>query len=485
LPEKTVERTNYQNESMKIVERSFTPADQVSFAALSGDFNPMHLDEVAARRTLFGAPVVHGVHLLFWALESWLSNRNYAPASLRRLTATFTRGALVGETVHTSVVSDGDEFALRVDRGQSRLASIWGKLGAPLAYLETLPPMEAPKECRVMEYAAVSQAAGSLPLSYCGAEANRLFPQLSAALPPFQLAALLATTRLVGMECPGLHSLYSAMALSFAQEATGPPRMNFRVVRADGGGGLRLAVDGPGFQGKLEAFVRPVPRGQPPVRELAPMVKEGEFSEQRAVVIGGSRGLGEVAAKLLAIGGADVTITYHRGKEDAEAVAADINTTGGSCRVAQFDCNHPAPILLLQPPTHLYYFATPHVTSDKKVAFSAERFVEYCRYYVSNFAHTLLEVAQDVPAIDVFYPSTVFLDEDAPNVPEYCAAKAAGEELCKQMTRRFPGWHIYAPRLPRMATDQNNWLVPTEMAAPEIVILSHLREMRVRATRQT
>ncbi len=45
-------------------------ADQLAFAALSGDYNPMHVDALAARRTQAGAPVVHGMHALLWALDA-------------------------------------------------------------------------------------------------------------------------------------------------------------------------------------------------------------------------------------------------------------------------------------------------------------------------------------------------------------------------------------------------------------------------------
>ena len=45
-------------------------ADQLAFAALSGDYNPMHVDALAARRTQAGAPVVHGMHVLLWALDA-------------------------------------------------------------------------------------------------------------------------------------------------------------------------------------------------------------------------------------------------------------------------------------------------------------------------------------------------------------------------------------------------------------------------------
>ena len=74
---------------MKVLsERMFAPDHQNRFAALSGDFNPMHVDAVAARRTLFGVPVVHGVHLLCWALDSWMGSRSPGEVALERLTET-------------------------------------------------------------------------------------------------------------------------------------------------------------------------------------------------------------------------------------------------------------------------------------------------------------------------------------------------------------------------------------------------------------
>ena len=52
--------------------KKFTLKDQNNFAKLSGDYNPVHLDPILTRRTLFGSPIVHGVHGLLWALDRWL-----------------------------------------------------------------------------------------------------------------------------------------------------------------------------------------------------------------------------------------------------------------------------------------------------------------------------------------------------------------------------------------------------------------------------
>ena len=51
-----------------MAERRFTLEVQHAFAALSGDYNPAHVDPVAARRSLCGQCVAHGMHLVRWAL---------------------------------------------------------------------------------------------------------------------------------------------------------------------------------------------------------------------------------------------------------------------------------------------------------------------------------------------------------------------------------------------------------------------------------
>ncbi|MEA2141994.1 MAG: hypothetical protein QOI64_424 [Solirubrobacteraceae bacterium] len=41
--------------------RTITEADIVNFAGVSGDFNPLHTDEVFAKETIYGRRIAHGV----------------------------------------------------------------------------------------------------------------------------------------------------------------------------------------------------------------------------------------------------------------------------------------------------------------------------------------------------------------------------------------------------------------------------------------
>jgi NAD(P)-dependent dehydrogenase (short-subunit alcohol dehydrogenase family) len=56
-----------------------------------------------------------------------------------------------------------------------------------------------------------------------------------------------------------------------------------------------------------------------------------------ALVTGGSRGLGREMALQIARGGADVVLTYHRQRAEAEAVVAQIETSGRRAAALQLD----------------------------------------------------------------------------------------------------------------------------------------------------
>ena len=276
-----------------------------------------------------------------------------------------------------------------------------------------------------------------------------------------------------------MHSLYSELRLS-AVGANTRTNTDYKVENFDGRFGLAtIKLDAPGMEGGIKGFLRPAPLQQASYSSLVGEVESGAFSGQRAVIIGGSRGLGEIAAKLLAIGGADVKISYYRGEEEAEQLVKEIAAGGGKAASFQFnvlapDCNSILGSDGDWVPTHLYYFATPFIASSTKGAFSTDIFEKFSAYYLTGFYRTTEPLCQR-GLKNIFYPSTVYADEMPLDMGEYAVAKIAGEALCDFLEKSDPGINLYRPRLPRVETDQTVSMLPVDNANPVPVMVENLR----------
>ena len=162
----------------------------------------------------------------------------------------------------------------------------------------------------------------------------------------------------------------------------------------------------------------------------------GRYQGQKALVIGGSRGLGELTAKVLAAGGADVKISYLQGREDAQRVCAEI---GGNCSAFQFDVTSDRAVSpALMDASHVYFFATARIRKEN----TPEALQAYCDVYVKAFEQLVKRLAASVKPIHVFYPSSVFVSERPSGFEAYSSAKEEGEHKCAELHDLYPQ-HTY------------------------------------------
>ncbi len=457
--------------------RAFTSSDQRAFALLSGDFNPLHLDPLRARKTFFGRPIVHGIHLLLMALESVTdrSSRN-----LSRCKASFKKGVGVEEP-----------YTLRVTRQETSRCEmeirVFGSLAAKFlfefddqvirrevkshVYAEDDAEPESPEE--------LSGRKGSMELGFDAERLKALFPNLALQMSPHQVGSVLATTRLVGMVCPGMNSVYSGMEMRYAnvpepREIAGDSEgFHWQVASTDERFGLvDLKVEGQGFEGEIEALVRPAPVEQPSSRELKGRVRGMDFGGRRCLIIGGSRGLGEICSKILALGGAEVLLTYNQGREEGARVVEDIRAEGGVARCEPYNVIDPPSDMASMlggefQPTELYYFATPPLIVGDKYGFSFEVYEKYRRFYVDGFVKLVLLLKEESgDQLRCVYPSSVAVEETPAGWAEYAAAKAEGEAMCRYLQGALRNTTIESWRLPRIMTDLTATAMPVDSADP-------------------
>ena len=468
--------------------RTVDAALQERFAALSGDRNPIHMDAVAARRTQAGQPVVHGVHTLLWALEE-LAKAGQLANSMTRIKAKFLKWIYLGDlaTVHLLNLEPDEPLQLEVAVGGLTVLTAEILLGARESQTPQrpwTPSPEAPRtgalDLTLTDLPDRSGQAFVAPYS----RAQELFPHLTAHLGAATVAEIAASSYVVGMEAPGLHSMFSKLDVTLLDITEPVPRaaLHYSVTYVDERfRKLRIAVEGRAVQGFLEAFVRVPPVRQASMEVVAKFVHPGEFAGMNALVIGGSRGLGALTAKLIAAGGGTVALTYTLGRTEAEALVSEIQASGGSASAWPYDVRRsPTQQMSALPiaPTHLFYFATGTIFRPKLGVLSAPLLPEFLQFYVQGFYDLCLALnTRPGQQLSVFYPSTVFVDERPAGMTEYAMAKAAGEQLCADMNLHLPGVRILVHRLPKLPTDQTAGVLPERETDALEALLPVLRTM--------
>lgn len=102
-----------------VLSHALTRTDLVRYAGASGDFNPMHTDEVAAKEAGLPSVFGHGMFsmgLLGRAVTDWAGAGNLKVYGVR-----FTRQTWPGETLSTRIVVSGKE---ETDEGKIIVAEV-------------------------------------------------------------------------------------------------------------------------------------------------------------------------------------------------------------------------------------------------------------------------------------------------------------------------------------------------------------------------
>jgi hypothetical protein len=482
--------------SQIVASRVFTQKLQEAFALVSGDRNPMHMDRVAARRTQAGLPVVHGIHTLLWALESLVA-AGYTLSTPIRMKVKFPKWVYIDDEVDLSLppseTATLHQFNVQV-------------LGMPVLTADLLsgePP--ATDTTTSFEPSPSKPLAAALDLSFAelagrsgdaytaaAPDTAAMFPHLAASVTSTAVAELVACSYIVGMEAPGLHSMFSKLDITINPAGGSPPSrtgLHYEVIYQDERfRKARIQVTGQYISGTLEVFIRVPPVEQASMAEVSTHVHASEFADMRALIIGGSRGLGELTAKLIAAGGGTPTITYALGKLEAERVAAQIRASGGQVQSMPYDVRQPAAPQLAEistPVTHVFYFATNAIFRPKGELVSSPILADFTAFYLHGFYDLCIRLRQkgqpytlDDDKLIVYYPSSIAIEERPLGMTEYAMVKAAGEQMCRDMNQYVPGLHIITTRLPRLRTDQTASVIPERDIDPIRVILPIIREMK-------
>jgi len=453
------------------MKRAFNLDDQHIFAEVSGDYNPIHIDPIYARRTNYGKPVVHGVNLLLWALDCVFSKNN--KINIISLSVLFRRAITIGEEVKCfkKLISDSQlKITIESSGSVSVIIEITKQEITKHESYNIINTNPGKKVINNVDENKIKGEKGVLELYLDYSNLKKIYPSLTTSISKYDISVLLATTRLVGMVCPGQNSLYFELQLH-KNLRNNANSLIWNVENYDKRIGLiDINISSVSLAGNIKTFLRPKPHQQDNCATIKSIVKPKEFAHQRALIIGGSRGLGEITSKLIAMGGGSVRFTYHLGVNDAMKIVRNVSSFGGDIDCFEYNtlnANKTKIRVSLNnwSPTHLYYFATPTIIPSENGIILKNKFYYYCDYYLFGFIN-LIENLSDFEIKYIFYPSSIHVDELLLNMGEYALAKYAGEKYCDFLSKKENNFVIYRPKLPRISTDQtvSNFPVKNENA---------------------
>ena len=467
---------------MNRAARIFTVADQMWFATVSGDANPLHVDPVWAAAVFPGDLVVHGMHAVLWGLEQCFAEwPGLTPGMIH---ATFVRPIVVGDEVSRDVVDQGGMVRLFV-RGEPVLVIRLRPGPPPQASgpvgITDASPAAQPRE---RAFDALKGLRGEVAVPSDAGALAAAFPGVAAALGPAMLTGLAALSTLVGMECPGLRSMFSEFSVT-RDDSAPVARLAYHVKRFDPiFSRVDMAVGGLGLTGTVSAFAGQA--DSPPTdADIQALVSPGEFAGAAPLVVGASGGLGAVTARLLAAGGATPLLTWNQSRAGVDATARSIAALGGRCDRIQLDAGAVSSGLAALAAAgwsgdQVYYFATPRIFRRRLDLYQGADLRAFLDIYVDGFyalVRGLLKLRGDAP-LRLFYPSTVAVTDSGADLLEYGMAKLAGERLCARLEEKYKTLSITIARLPRIATRQTQNFIRLPAESPQRVMLPIVRSVQ-------
>lgn len=451
----------------------FSSKDIEEFRKISGDVNPLHIDENYARKTPFGERVVYGVLVLLHGLSFLKIEKG---TFLKRISVEFTRPAFIGIPYMIYVARSNEKtINLRVDDGTISIlkADLYlEKSNEPFLPLLNSEKVSLLQKAKVVKLGHIKRG-DTFSGEYTTPQAlSPLAGRLSIKwLTELQLLTICCSSYIVGMELPGAQALFVGMELKFPSRHpnSGILRYCSEITKVD------ERVEFITFQsnfnlgdihvssGKYRAFFRPESQDVLKTSEISIASSHKTLIGKTVFIVGGSRGIGASVAAHIANHGANVIVCYHKCSQNAvllkKAYSDKITLLRGDASDLQWCIDAVKSISAeFKKLDGIVLCATPAIKSlrlDKNT-------VDRINYFIEKSVSLItIPLAAFLPFINesggkCFVMSSQVVNQPFVDWPHYVTAKFAIEGFIKTIRLQYPAMDYYILRPPKVLTDQMN-----------------------------
>lgn len=454
----------------------FTIKDQNDFSFLSGDFNPIHINKEYARKSMSGKLVVHGVNLIFWGLNEFLQFKK-KQVRILSIDAVFYKFANIDSPIKLKIIKRKNnyiEFQFSSDEILSKFELNYKVVTNNKFKIENKKLNKTvPQNINFNKKIKNRVFKENIFLNSKILKKN--FSHIDKYLNYNQIIDLTSITRFVGMQVPGLNSILYKISLKFNKSIL--HNVSFTINEFDKRFKLvSLFFRGLSFLGKITTLVRPV-SAKNILNNQKLKITKNQFSNQRALIIGGSTGSGEVISKILSQGAANILLSFNTGKKDALKIKKN------NKKIKIFSLNIEKELNFKQinqikkyKPTHLYYLATPKIFVGDAFNFDIKKFDLFNQYYLLGFEKIFKHLDTDKLKA-VFSPSSISVNKPAGKLFEYSCSKSAMETYFTYLQSKYSDIKFYFPRLPKMKTNQTISIFNEKLRSPFLELFKCIKKI--------
>ena len=431
---------------------------QLNFIKISADKNPIHLIEKNLSKLNLEGTVVHGMNVVLKSLDILTKEKIINPSQICQIKCKFAKMIFLDNIIKINFKFENKKkisisiFSKSVICINLELFLNYKSFTEENIELRNQKINSFPKK-NTTKSKKKEIKINHVPLIK---QIKKNYPYLSKDLNNKIISSLIMMSTSVGMYWPGKNSLF--VGFDIFLKKIKKKNINLKISKTDKRTGYSI-INYKSYNciGKIFTFFTEERAQQPSLTYLSKKIPKKALIKHKALIIGGSRGLGELTAKIIATSGGSVTITYNNNQALAKNLLNIFKKKRLKLNLKNFKINNNGNFdhksIKNNNYNCLYYFATPIIYRQKNSKFDNKIFNDFNNIYCKALVK-IIKVLK-IKDLIIFYPSTIYNFKNNKNFSEYILAKRNGVRKLKIMEKKYKIIPIIK-KLPPFKTDQNN-----------------------------